>query len=541
MSSSPVETGTRLGKYEVLSHVATGGMGSVYKAVDIELRRTVALKVLPKDVAQSAPLLERLHREARNMARLSHPNIVTLFECGFDPDHGLHYLAMEFIDGVNLFDYIGDRGQLQPEEARRILLQVVKALDHAFSHGVVHRDIKPANILLAQVDQHLVIKLTDLGLARREQDGDFKVTREGSTVGTIDYMAPEQARDSGSADIRSDIYSLGCTAYHMLAGKAPFADGGLGERVFKHLMTPPADVRQSNPAVSARFWALLQKMLAKNPAERHATPRELFAALKATPADAAGEAAKPTVLEHGDRQENPLPPLPTKTAILARPVRQPKRQAPKPQSASNMDSAIPGDTQVTIEQARTAAAFHQRAVQVLAEGRGDEYARKLLANCLKLDPFNPTYRKTLRGMHAVASRSFLTGWLSTLSVLAAKSKMRLAFAHSDWRKVLDLGEEVLAHRPADVGTHLEMAAAAEKLLLPELTLWLLEAGSAKAPRDIELIRALANFHEDQHEWKRSVACWERVCKVDPHNGEARSKINDLSAQDLLANGHYTAG
>src|SRR5947209_1644101 len=151
MSSSILKPGFRLGKYEVLAHIATGGMGAVYKARDLELRRTVALKVLPAHLADCGQVLERFRREARHSARLAHPNIVTLYECGYDPDEDLHYLALELIDGVDLGEYIERKGRLEPEEARRILFQAAKALDHAFGQGVIHRDIKPANFLLARV------------------------------------------------------------------------------------------------------------------------------------------------------------------------------------------------------------------------------------------------------------------------------------------------------------------------------------------------------------------------------------------------------
>src|SRR5207302_4255920 len=135
------------------------------------------------------------------------------------------------------------------EEARRLLIQACKALEHAASLGIVHRDIKPANFLLANDEGRCRVKLTDMGLSRMENEEDFRVTRDGTTVGTVDYMAPEQARDSSAADVRSDIYSLGCTLYQMLTGQPPFAEGGLGERVYKHLAVDPLDVRLFNPDV----------------------------------------------------------------------------------------------------------------------------------------------------------------------------------------------------------------------------------------------------------------------------------------------------
>ena len=226
MVSIVIERGFRLGKYEVMEHLADGGMGAVYKAVDRELGRFVALKVLSAQLAQNELAMERFRREARHAGALNHPNIVTLYEFSHDQRHDLLFLALEFIHGVDLAKYIAVRGRLRPEEARRILIQATKALGHAFTHGIVHRDIKPSNIMLARNAGKVRVKLTDLGLAIDKGEDEYRVTREGHTVGTIDYLAPEQARDSRAADARSDIYSLGCTAYHMLAGKAPFAEGG---------------------------------------------------------------------------------------------------------------------------------------------------------------------------------------------------------------------------------------------------------------------------------------------------------------------------
>ncbi len=299
-TSSVLECGFRLGKYQVLTHIATGGMGAVYKAMDLELGRAVALKVLRARLAGSSLALERFRREARNSARLVHPNIVTLFECGHDAEKDLHYLAFEFIDGLNLDRLIERRGQLQPAEAHRILIKVTRALDHAFEQGIVHRDIKPSNIMLARKGNKATVKLTDLGLSRLQDDRDLKVTRLGTTVGTIDYMSPEQASDSRAADIRSDIYSLGCTAFHMLAGKAPYADCSLVQRVLRQLQEPPPDVRPHNPAVSAGFAAILTRMLAKDPTDRYATPADLLIDLKRTPSCVADT-------DFGTRSEVDLP------------------------------------------------------------------------------------------------------------------------------------------------------------------------------------------------------------------------------------------
>ncbi len=219
MSSHPFLPAARVGKYEVLAHIATGGMGAVYKAVDVSLGRVVALKVLASRLLAHPGALERFRREARNAARLNHPNIVALYE--WDKVEDSYYLAMEFVAGPDLGDYILHKGRLEVAEARTILIQAAQALDHAYRQGVVHRDIKPSNFLLARQDGELLVKMTDLGLSRTVSDEEFRVTRDGTTVGTVDYLSPEQSRDSSLADIRSDIYSLGCTAYHMLAGRRP--------------------------------------------------------------------------------------------------------------------------------------------------------------------------------------------------------------------------------------------------------------------------------------------------------------------------------
>ncbi len=425
MSSSTLQPGFRLAKYEVLAHIATGGMGAVYKATDLELGRTVALKVLTTPLVRREVILERFRREARYAARLNHPNVVTLYECGYAAEHDLHYLALEFIDGIDLDTHIKRKGQLPPDEARRILLQAAGGLDHAYEQGIVHRDIKPSNFLLARVGNKLVVKLTDLGLSRMEDDDAYKVTRDGATVGTIDYLSPEQARDSQAADVRSDIYSLGCTAYHMLAGKAPFAEGGLGERVLKHLEMQPPDVRQFNPAVSVGFWAILRKMLAKKPEDRYATPGELVDDLKCTAAEALD-----------DEVEAPSEPIASSTPnwgceTPAEPIAAAPQEPRTPDSGRDRATSSTG---ITIEQLQAAAAFHKRAVQVLAAGGGSDYARELLTNCLKLDPYTPAYRQTLREVNRKSAGGTLGRWLGSFNVLALKSKMRAARTAGDCAK-----------------------------------------------------------------------------------------------------------
>jgi serine/threonine protein kinase len=283
MSSDPAAKGPRrsirIGKYEVLSHVATGGMGAVYKARDTETGREVALKVLSPEMAAKPAMVERFRREAKHAAKLCHENVVTLHE--FSETNHTYYLVMEFIDGIDLAEYINRKGPLDPQEALEIIVQACRAIDHAYQQGVVHRDIKPSNFLLTRQGERMVVKLTDLGLARETSNEEFRVTRAGTTIGTLDYMSPEQARDSGLADIRSDLYSLGSTWYHLLAGHPPFPKGGLGERLHRILHEEPADVRQSNPRVSAAMASVVHRLLAKRRSQRYQTPAELLRDLEA--------------------------------------------------------------------------------------------------------------------------------------------------------------------------------------------------------------------------------------------------------------------
>jgi serine/threonine-protein kinase len=263
-----------MGKYEVVQHIATGGMGAVYKAKDTETGREVALKILMPELALKANMLERFRREARSAEKLNHENIVRQFE--FGEVGGNYFIAMEFVEGVDLHDYIKENGPLDPEEARAIVLQASRALRHSHEQNIVHRDIKPSNFLLTRKNNRPLIKLADFGLAREVDADEDRVTRAGTTVGTIDYMSPEQAKDSSAADIRSDLYSLGSTWYHLLAGHAPFNKGGLGERLIKIMHEEPPDLREINPLVSAECWDVIYKLLAKEPDDRYQTPSELI-------------------------------------------------------------------------------------------------------------------------------------------------------------------------------------------------------------------------------------------------------------------------
>jgi eukaryotic-like serine/threonine-protein kinase len=271
----PTRQTGRIGKYEVLGHIATGGMGVIYKARHVDLDRLVALKILPAEMASQQTMLVRFQREAKAAAQLCHENIVGIFDVG--EANGTYYIALEFIEGTDLQDYIARNCRLDPEEALPIMIQAARALVHAHERGIVHRDIKPSNFLLVHKDDRLIVTLTDFGLAiRNENNAEFRITRDETTVGTVDYMSPEQARDSRSADIRSDIYSLGCTFFHMLAGLAPFGKGTLPERIIQHMKALPPDVRKVNKGVPGYLAAIINRMLAKKPDDRYQTPADLL-------------------------------------------------------------------------------------------------------------------------------------------------------------------------------------------------------------------------------------------------------------------------
>lgn len=265
----------QLGKYRLRKRIGAGGMGSVYLATDTELNRVVALKILPKEKASNPTLVKRFKAEAQAVAQLKHENIVTVYEAG--EIDGFLYIALEYVEGIDLYDWICKRGPVPPKRSLEIIKQIARAMQHAGSIGIVHRDIKPSNVLIRRDG---VCKLTDFGLARSVDDAtETGITRAGTTVGTVDYMAPEQARDSKSADMRSDIYSLGCTWYHMLAGMPPFGEGSLTNKLHAHGTKPPPDPREKNKAVPAAFVAIMHRMMSKKPADRYQSATILLADL----------------------------------------------------------------------------------------------------------------------------------------------------------------------------------------------------------------------------------------------------------------------
>ncbi len=248
-----------------------------------------ALKVLPPSRGKDPEQLARFQREGRLLTRLSHPGIVRGIETG--RCRGLHYLAMEYIDGVTLEAVLQERGTLPPREAARVGLLACLALGYLHGQGLVHRDIKPGNLMLTpppnafENTMGCSVKILDVGLGRETFDPDspdplFELTADGSLLGTPDYLSPEQARDPRRADERSDLYGLGCVLFHTLTGKPPFADDSLVRAILRHASQPAPSLHEVNPSIPAELAAVVGMLLAKDPAMRFQSAEETGAALQ---------------------------------------------------------------------------------------------------------------------------------------------------------------------------------------------------------------------------------------------------------------------
>jgi hypothetical protein len=265
-----------IGKYRVLERLGAGGMGSVYLCEHKFMRRRVAVKVLPAAKAEDPSALERFYREARAVAALDHPNIVRAYD--IDQDEKLHFLVMEYVDGTSLQEIVKKCGPMDVVRSAHYVRQAAVGLQHAHEAGLVHRDIKPGNLL---VDRNGVVKVLDMGLARffNDEADDLTKKHDENVLGTADYLAPEQALDSHAVDIRADIYSLGATFYFMLTGNTPFNEGTVAQKLIWHQTRQPKSVRSLRPDVPEGIEAVINKMMAKDPAQRHQAPAELIEAL----------------------------------------------------------------------------------------------------------------------------------------------------------------------------------------------------------------------------------------------------------------------
>jgi serine/threonine protein kinase len=276
IEAGTLAVGTQLAHYIIKGYIGGGGMGRVYFATDTALDRNVAIKILPKQRANDQGTVARFMNEARSAARLNHEHIAQVYFAG--EQTGIPFIAFEYVEGTNVRALVENYDAFPLPQALNYLLQIAHALAHAAEHGVVHRDVKPSNILITKEGR---AKLIDMGLARLldPSHSHDDLTASGVTLGTFDYISPEQARDPRNADIRSDIYSLGCTFFFMLTGRPPFPEGTVLQKLLQHQGDLPPDIRSFQPSVPAEIAMLIQKMMAKDPKQRFQTPAVLIEAL----------------------------------------------------------------------------------------------------------------------------------------------------------------------------------------------------------------------------------------------------------------------
>jgi len=262
------EETVRIGGYEIISKLGDGGLGTVYKARQISMGRIVALKVLHRKWLRDEEFKKRFLLEARLVGRLSHQNLIQVFD--FGKEKGTYYFSMEYVDGPTVESVIDEDGPMAPERALDIAVQILRAITYIWSHKIVHRDIKPGNIMLMQAGG---AKLGDFGFVK--SGWDSILSTDGEVLGTPDYISPEQALGVEEIDFRSDIYSLGASLYHMLTGEPPFE--GSGSQVMrKHVRAEVRPLQEVNPDVPDAVCHIVEKMMAKDPEDRYATCDQLF-------------------------------------------------------------------------------------------------------------------------------------------------------------------------------------------------------------------------------------------------------------------------
>jgi eukaryotic-like serine/threonine-protein kinase len=279
------KSGFHVGPYRILDELGHGGMGHVYKAMHLTMKRIVALKVLAPQTVATDKAKAMFKREIRAAAQLNHANIVMAYDASMAD--GQHYLAMEYVDGPNLEQYVAKHGALPVGLACEIVFQAAGGLQHAHEKGVIHRDIKPANLLVQKEPGAATaqVKILDFGLARlRQSDDNARGAASGEpniVMGTPDFLSPEQTKDLHHADIRSDLYSLGCTFYYLLTGQVPFPGGNVVHKLNRHDREVARPIEELRPEAPKAIVKIVRKLLAKNPDDRFQTPNELMDALAA--------------------------------------------------------------------------------------------------------------------------------------------------------------------------------------------------------------------------------------------------------------------
>lgn len=335
-----------LKRYKLLGLLGSGGMSSVYLAEHVLMQRRVAIKVLPKHRVADTSYLARFHREAQAAAALDHRNIVRAYDV--DNDGDVHFLVMEYVEGRDLQQMVKDDGPMDYADAAEYIRQAAEGLAHAHGAGLIHRDVKPANLL---VDQHNVVKVLDLGLARftDEDRASLTVAYDENVLGTADYLAPEQAVNSHGVDARADIYSLGCSLYYLLTGHPPFPDGTLPQRLMAHQKQAPPCIYKERPDAPKDLVAICTKMTAKKADQRYQSAAEVAAALAQwlaahghKAASGIGSAATPSaVASQAVRVAGGLPPV--RAAVRSVPPRRDCGQGGRPSSAPSRP-VTPADT-----------------------------------------------------------------------------------------------------------------------------------------------------------------------------------------------------
>lgn len=266
-----------LGNYKLLGHIGTGGMSSVYLAKHTRMGDKRAIKVLPKSRVNDATYLARFQLEAQAIASLNHPNIVLAHD--IDNEDDVHYIVMEYVDGLDLHQLVKRDGPFAFSTAAEVIAQAARGLEHAHSKGVIHRDVKPANIL---IDQEGRVKILDMGLALVSAGANESLTvaNNENVLGTADYLAPEQAINSHGVDQRADIYGLGCTLYYLIAGRPPFGDGTLAQRIARHQTELPPSLRKVRIDCPGELEGICFKMMQKDPKYRYQTAHDVAVALE---------------------------------------------------------------------------------------------------------------------------------------------------------------------------------------------------------------------------------------------------------------------
>ncbi len=283
------------GPYLILDKIGEGGMGKVYRAVQLGKGQLVALKVVRQHLITNKTVKRRFKKEAAAAAAFDHPNIVKLYDA--DEVNGRYYLAMEYVDGIDLarlvkqFGHPPTIGLAHYLEVCEYIRQAALGLQHAHDKGMVHRDIKPSNLLvygdraLPGTRGKAILKILDMGLVRSMIDDDdaysTELTRDGTVVGTPDYMSPEQAKNSSTVDARADLYSLGCTFYYMLRGKSPFPDGSPIDKLLRHQLDAPPDLANERPDVPRSVCDIVLKLMQKKPEDRYQTGADVANAIAA--------------------------------------------------------------------------------------------------------------------------------------------------------------------------------------------------------------------------------------------------------------------